>query len=247
MIKPDILPTVTKFRFQFIPAEKVDYKVSYGFITLGWVNVRVGNPVMIHGKNAYPVRFYINTNPDFSMLLSLNHVYESYIEAGTLNAVRTRQYTPNENGYLVKMYDFYYEQNKLDMHLIYSDGRFKQEVKLLPSSAQDAVSMLYFARGVVSNKTGGSTTVVIDEDYKYGHITYLDEKEEVEVLDKDVEAIKIFARAEFKGIAGMNGDAWGWFSDDSKFAPLVGKIKILLGSITVDLDDTGPLAGKKLN
>lgn len=242
---PVIVKPAPSYKFHFIPAEKMNYKVTYGFITLGWVNVRVGDPVTIRGKKTYPVRFYINTNPDFGMLLELHHVYESYIEAGTLNAMRSRQYTPDENGYLVKVYDFYYEENRLDMKLIHSDGRFKRVDKMLPSSAQDAVSMLYFARGVVSSSIGGTTTVVIDEDYKYGRITFLNEKEEVEVIDKDVEAIKIFARADFKGIAGMNGDAWGWFSDDGKYVPLVGEIKILLGSITVEMDASGPLVNVK--
>jgi hypothetical protein len=103
--------------------------------------------------------------------------------------------------------------------------------------AQDGTSMLYFARGIVSNNMGGTTTVVIDEEYKYGHITFLNEVEEIGVKGEDTEATKIFAKAEFKGIAGMNGDAWGWFSRDNQYVPLQGKIKILLGSITVQVAD----------
>ena len=80
-------------------------------------------------------------------------------------------------------------------------------------------------------------TVVIDEEYKFGHITYLKEKEEVDIGEDEIEAIKIFARAEFEGIAGMNGDAWGWFSPGD-YVPLMGKIRILLGSITIKMDDS---------
>ena len=35
----------------------------------------------------------------------------------------------------------------------------------------------------------------------------------------------------------MNGDAYGWFSIDNQAVPLQGKIEIIVGSITVRIDD----------
>ncbi len=229
------------FSFDFIQDEKIDYKIKYGFITLGWINVRVGKPVMIDGKQVYPVRFFLNSNPDFSMLISLHQTYESFIDAESINAIRTRIYTPGDERYLAKIYYFDYDSNLLKAQMINADGRFEHVNKLLPSRAQDGVSMLYYARGIVSDKANGTTTVVIDEEYKYGHINYLDETEEIEVGDEDVNALKIFARADFKGVAGMNGDAWGWFSPGPNFVPLQGKISIIVGSISVELDDDPPM------
>ncbi len=58
------------------------------------------------------------------------------------------------------------------------------------------------------------------------------------IADRSIyEDVKIFARAEFKGVAGMNGDAWGWFSSDYRSAPLKGSIEIIVGSITVEVDE----------
>ena len=59
----------------------------------------------------------------------------------------------------------------------------------------------------------------------------------VEVKGNDVNSRKIFAQAKFSGIAGMNGDAYGWFSTDNQSIPLEGKIEIIVGSITVRVDD----------
>jgi tetratricopeptide (TPR) repeat protein len=39
---PDLSSPAHSFKFRFIPNEEINYKVAYGFITLGWVNVRVG-------------------------------------------------------------------------------------------------------------------------------------------------------------------------------------------------------------
>ncbi len=238
---PDIVDPGNNFKFKFLEDEEINYKVKYGFITLGWITVRVGKPVSMDSIMAYPVRFYLNSNPDFSMMLSLHQIYESYIDAETFNAIRTRIYTPGDEKYLAKTYYFHYDKSLLEAQIIRADGRFEYVKKLLPSRAQDGVSMLYYARGVVSGKTSGRTTVVIDEEYKYGHITYLNEKEEVEIEDEDVNAVKIFARSDFKGVAGMNGDAWGWFSEGPEFVPLQGKISIILGSITVIKDNNTPM------
>jgi Tfp pilus assembly protein PilF len=238
---PDLTVAGNSFKFRFIKNEEINYKVTYGFITLGWVNVRVGQPDSIDGKTVYPVRFFLNSNPDFSMMISLNQMYESYIDAETFNAIRTNVYTPGDDNYLAKAYQFKYDQNMLLAYIIHADGRFEKIRKLLPSQAQDGVSMLYFARGLVSNKSKGKTTVVIDEEYKFGYINYLNESEEIEINGEDVNSLKIFARADFSGVAGMNGDAWGWFSEGPDYVPLEGKVSIILGSITVTLDDDTPM------
>jgi len=225
------------YKYNIRPDESLDYKVSYSFMTLGWVKVRMMPADTIDGKLAYPVLFYVNSNPGIDFLISLHHVYESYIDAKTMNAIRSRLYTPGSTDYLVRTYDFDYDHGKFYAHIIYMDGRYDFIEKHLPRRAQDSTSMLYFARGVVSNSSGGIITVVIDEEYKFGYITYLNEPEKLDIGDQSVDAVKIFARADFQGVAGMNGDAWGWFSTDDRYLPLLGKFKIIVGSISVSFDD----------
>ena len=233
--EPESLP---QYQYKIIPNEILDYEVAYGFITLGWLKIRTGEAVQMDGHDeVFPVVFYMDSNPSFDFLITLHHIYESYIDAKTLNAVRSRLYTPTSDRCLVRMYYFNHKMNLLTAYKIYPDGRYEKIEKILPRFTQDSTSLLYFARGLVSNNVGGSTAVVIDEEYNYGHINYIDETEEVDVGEKEIDAIKIFARAEFEGVAGMSGDAWGWFSPDDQAVPLVGKIDIIVGSITVQLEE----------
>jgi thioredoxin-like negative regulator of GroEL len=231
---PSPMPAYT---YKIQPDEALDYKVSYSFITLGWVKMRMKPAEKIGNKLAYPVLFYINSNPGIDFLISLHHVYESYIDSSTMNAIRSRLYTPGATDYLVRTYDFDYENGKFYAHIIYPDGRYDYVEKHLPRRAQDSTSILYFARGVVSNNSGGIMTVVIDEEYKFGNITYLNETEKLNVAGQKTDAVKIFAHANFQGVAGMNGDAWGWFSTDGLFKPLFGQFKIIVGSISISVDD----------
>jgi len=225
------------YRYRINPQERLDYVVKYGFVTLGWLNVRMLDAQILNGRKVYPIRFFVNSNPAFGMIIELHALYEAYIDAQSMNTIRSRAYTQGDGRYLAREYNFLYDEGIFRARIIYTDGRFEKLEKPLPSSAQDGVSMLYYARGVVSNKTGGTTTVVIDEEYKFGHIKYLNETESLEINDQDVEAVKIFARAEFKGVAGMNGDAWGWLSSDPQHIPLRGKVSIIVGSITLDVDE----------
>jgi tetratricopeptide (TPR) repeat protein len=229
---PDPIP-LPEFKFTIEPSESVNYAVTYSFIKLGWVRVRMRPPEKIMNKQAYPVTFYVNSNPAFSFLISLHHVYESYIDVQTMNAIYSRLYTPGGDEYLVRSYWFDYDHGKFYACIIFEDGRFHFVEKHLPRRVQDSTSLLYYARGIVSNHSNGLITVVIDEEYKFGYITYLDEKETISINDQDIETTKIFARADFEGVAGMNGDAWGWFLPRDTYMPLQGKFTIIVGSIYI--------------
>ncbi len=230
---PSPLPT---YKFTIQPDESADYKVKYSFVNLGWVKIRMRPAETIQNKLVYPVTFYVNSNPSFDFLISLHHVYESYIDVQTMNAIQSRLYTPGSADYLVRTYWFDYDHGKFYAYIIFADGRYHFVEKYLPRRAQDSTSMLYFARGVVSNNSNGIITVVIDEEYKFGYITYLHEREKLNLGEKEIDAVKIFARADFEGVAGMNGDAWGWFLPQDSYLPLQGKFTIIVGSIYIMLD-----------
>jgi len=231
---PEPLPTYT---YKIDPNEELDYKVSYGPMTLGWLKVRIKKPETIDGNIVYPVIFFVDTNPSYEFIMSLHHIYESYIDPETLNAVKSRLYTPGSDDFLARVYYYSYDINKFETYAMTEEGRFQYIVKDLPRKVQDSTSMLYFARGLVSDSRSGVTAVVIDEEYKYGHIKFLNETEPIMVNGKEIQSPKIFARAEFEGIAGMNGDAWGWFTPDEQAMPLKGNIEIIVGSISVEVDE----------
>ena len=221
------------FNYKIDVNEALDYKVKYGFITLGWLNVRINRTLDINGRKAYHVVFYVNSNPAFSFLISLHHIYESFIDAETLAPVESRLLTPNEKIYMLRTYFYDYKRNKFNAYLIAHDGHFHHVEKPMPKMAHDGTSILYYARGLLSNQMSDTMIVVVDEEYRWAAINYLNKREEINIKDKDINAIKIFAKVEFEGVAGMNGDAWGWFSPDGNAVPLEGKIKIILGSITL--------------
>lgn len=58
---------------------------------------------------------------------------------------------------------------------------------------------------------------------------------EIEAVDHPVRVVEVRGSTTAEGIYGMTGDFIGWFSDDAAAVPIKGKLKVLIGSVTVEL------------
>jgi len=108
----------------------------------------------------------------------------------------------------------------------------------LPSAQiQDGLSILSFARAHLRSGSALRVPTVV-----YGKLgtTRLQFSEsttsiQIEAIGKRVRARAFEGTAEFEGVFGLSGDFKGWFSDDSAALPLKAEMKVLLGSITIEL------------
>jgi hypothetical protein len=57
----------------------------------------------------------------------------------------------------------------------------------------------------------------------------------LDAVDYPVDVIGFEGTAEFVGIFGLTGDFEGWFSNDDARIPIVAKMKVIIGSVTLDL------------
>ena len=74
---------------------------------------------------------------------------------------------------------------------------------------------------------------------KVGTTTYrfTDDKttESIDALENPVKVVEFEGTTTAVGIFGMTGDFTAWFSDDNAAVPIKGKLKVLLGNVTVEL------------
>lgn len=72
---------------------------------------------------------------------------------------------------------------------------------------------------------------------------------DIDAVERPVRVVEVRGTTTAEGIYGMTGDFVGWFSDDVAAVPVKGRLKVLIGSVTVELvqwKGTGwspPLAG----
>ena len=60
-------------------------------------------------------------------------------------------------------------------------------------------------------------------------------EEEIDALDHPVRVVEVEGTTDVEGIFGMTGDFTGYFSDDAVGVPIKGKLKVLIGTVTVEL------------
>jgi hypothetical protein len=58
---------------------------------------------------------------------------------------------------------------------------------------------------------------------------------EIDAVEYPIDTIEFDGRAEFVGIFGLTGGFSGWFSNDEAAIPIVAKMKVILGSVRVEL------------
>ena len=112
-------------------------------------------------------------------------------------------------------------------------------LKLHDILIQDGLSILYFARAnmrkalrdvrvptVVYGKQG-STRLHFSGDVEYTEIDALE--------GRKIRVVPLEGKAEFEGIFGFTGDFKGLFTDDDAAIPVTAELKVLIGSVKLEL------------
>lgn len=101
----------------------------------------------------------------------------------------------------------------------------------------DGLSIAYLPRTLVHTRRTVDIPTILHG--KMGTTTFLlpGEKTSIELdaVDAPVKAVEIEGSTSVVGIFGMSGNFTGWFSDDACAVPLRGTLKVLLGSVTIEL------------
>ncbi len=112
-------------------------------------------------------------------------------------------------------------------------------LKLKYDRFQDGTSILYFARAHAHDARPISVPTLVRGKAGTTNFYFPGERttEMIEAVSTPVKVIQIEGKAEFEGIFGLTGDFVGWFSDDAAAVPIKAKMKVILGSITLELKE----------
>ncbi len=113
----------------------------------------------------------------------------------------------------------------------------KDTLRLPSTEFLDGLSIAYFPRRFVHADTTITVSTVLYG--KLGQTTFSfhrkETTQEIDALERPVKVVEFTGNTSAVGIYGMTGDFTGWFSDDSAAVPIKGKLKVLIGSVTVEL------------
>lgn len=223
----------------FIPGERLDYRMHYGFINAGIASLQVNKyDRKINGKEVVELIGEGRSTGTFDWFFKVRDTYKSYIDEETYNPyVFIRRV--NEGGYIINRdYKFYHDQKLID------DGKHKEKI-LVPENVQDILSAFYYARTLDFSKIKKGDVVQL-----YAYMDY--EVWPLKVRYKGLENVKIdegkFECMRFVPIVQQGRifkdeeDMSVYISNDKNRIPVLAKADVLVGSIKMELTDWKGLA-----
>jgi hypothetical protein len=137
---------------------------------------------------------------------------------------------------------FDYERSKLfyESGRRFLNGSYKTEVRDtvgISSRCQDGMSLFFYARKVFRQRSPENVPTFIENKQVNTFINFLNERTEMEIdaVGYPIEVNHFEGRADFVGVFGMTGGFEGWFSNDVAGVPIVARMKVILGSIKLEL------------
>jgi hypothetical protein len=220
----------------FVDGEELVYNVRYGFIDLGQVRIRIEGILREKASVAYQGKGIIDSYPKVPFV-DLHAVYESVIDSGMFS--RRFIGRQKENGqWDHSRYDFDYPGRRVLIEVATRDSVIvKRDTIPIETPYHDGLSLFFFARAKLFSGLKVNVPTLIKEQKVNTYIDFKNEHTSVDLdaVDYPVDVVRFDGNMDFVGIFGLTGGFEGWFSNDEARVPIQAKMKVLIGSVTVEL------------
>jgi len=221
----------------FYDGEELYYEVNYSFINIGWVKFTTQKVKGI--ENRYECRAKLKSNNSLPFIdVDYEFTSEIDVSAGKVKPIRFTSYQVKDNKRSSEVYDFLYDSLKIKLKRIGYDGNTEIEKTINTSTVfQDGLSIFYFARTNTNRNNTEYIPVLMQMDTSLMKIDFSSAKTGVEIDESDYEIASVYLEgfSYFTAVFGLTGDFSGWFSADDARIPLKAKLKVEIGSITLEL------------
>jgi hypothetical protein len=220
----------------FAEGEDLIYNVRYGPFDLGQVRIKTVTKVAKNSSTAYRAVAYIDSYKSIPFV-NLHAVFESLIDADVFSHYFLGK---SRDGDYWSFGRYVYDYNAQRVYLEFGkrDTVVQQrDTLVIDGKTQDGLSLFFYARENLFSGTRHRIPAIVNEKKVYTFIDFYKKRKSVEVdfIDYPVDVVGFEGTMEFTGIFGLTGDFEGWFSNDSARIPIVAKMKVILGSVTIEL------------
>ncbi len=216
--------------------EDLVYNVRYGPFDLGSVRILTLKREEIPQHLVYYAKALINSYPKVPFV-DLHATYESSIDT----MMYSHQFIgrlKQDDWWSFSRYTFDYDRKRAFLEKGEHDTIVsKRDTIVLDQVYEDGLSLFFTARQDLMSGQLKTIPTLINEQKVTTRINFSGKRDPVEVdaIDYPVDAVKFEGTADFVGIFGLTGDFEGWFSNDEARVPIMAKMKVILGSVTIEL------------
>ena len=218
--------------------ERLEYEVSYSIFSLGTVKIEILDTAQRNGATVFRAKAYMDSYSGVPFV-SLHWIFYSEIDPQLYSHFFSGVDNKDSNNVLYSNYSFNYERNRV---YIERGGRRQGDsttkaTDTISKTYQDGLSLFFYARGNVHSNSSENVPTFVNEKKVNTYINFLNKKtsSEIDAVKYPIETVEFEGRADFVGIFGLTGGFSGWFSNDEAAVPVIAKMKVILGSIRLEL------------
>ena len=219
-----------------VEGEELVYNVRYSFFNLGQVRIKTMNKTRTASYTAYQSKALIDSYPKVPFV-DLHAVYESAVDS----TVYSRGFTgrgKEDDRWNFARYHFEYDRDRVLMEMGQRDTVVtKRETLEVRSPYNDGLSLFFFARHHLFDNRLVTAPCIVMEKRTTTQLAFSSKQTSVEIdaVEYPVDVVHFDGSADFVGIFGLTGDFEGWFSNDEARVPIMAKMKVIIGSVTIEL------------
>ncbi len=217
--------------------EELTYNVSYLSVDIGQVRITVRPDTAIAGRKYYRAVAHIDSYKGIPFV-DLHAIYETRMSED-VHAVWFHSKNKQDDLWRQFTYDFDYPNHVIHVDREEYGGNqvIKKDTLRVDTLYQDGLSLFYFARKNVRSNMKYSVPTIVSENRGVTEISFSSEsgEEEIDAIKYPVNVVHFEGQAGFVGIFGLTGGFEGWFSNDAAQVPILAKMKVILGSVRIEL------------
>lgn len=237
--------TVSSFELEFPSAsdafyigEELVYNVSYSFFDIGMVKMQVLDTTMRNGVKVYKAKAFLDSYSGVPFV-DLHQVFytEMNRDAYSMYFITHNTAKPDKMPYM--KYRFQYEKNRM----YYEFGTDPEGIvkrsgeEPIYEEQMDGLSLFFYARKNFHQVRKYSVPVLVNEKSYKTHFNFMNKigTQSIDAVQYPVAVKEFDGTSDFTGIFGLTGYFQGYFSNDDAGVPIVAKLKVILGSVHVEL------------
>jgi len=220
-----------------VEGEELVYNVRYTFIDLGQVKIRTLKKVQTPEYFAYHSIANINSYKGIPFV-DLSATYESDMDSSVYSHAFVGKDKEGKVWNFAR-YKFEYDRKRVLIDKGRKDTLVeRRDTMELDRHLQDGLSLFFYARDQLFSARRMNVPCLVAEKKVNTYIDFSRQERksvDLDAVDYPVDVVGFDGTAEFVGIYGLTGDFEGWFSNDEARIPIIAKMKVIIGSVTLEL------------
>lgn len=222
----------------FFIGEELQYNVSYSIFDIGLVKLQILDTTTKKGVKIFRAKAHLDSYSGLPFV-DLHQVFFSEMDREAFSQLFVSHDTSIPEKMPYSRYTFDYNKNTVFVEVGTDPGRIitKSDEVAIVEKQLDGLSLFYYARRNLKQVKKISVPVMVGDKTNKTHFNFMNKigSTKIDAVTYPVQTVEFDGTSEFTGVFGLTGYFRGFFSNDEAAIPIVAKMKVILGSVHIEL------------